>query len=463
MAGMHALLMALVAAYIGPKMATRIDRRCQSKGAIRDIEWRTADRLPPRRLSIEEGVTTIIITCDNQDVVRAARTESLTVAPHKGGTARAPGYATHNEVVEAKRALTRAGASVQIVWVPGHTDTCKLNIEADEQADSAAILSARTSQGGDALTSARPMLRNHMRRRARQLLNNSWYHWYMEQKSSPWGPRKAAGHTYLEQSVLWSGKTVNWLDKKEVRRINARTRPRWLAVPEQTIMAPNSFDAARAVIRARLNMPTRNVIDARTAKVAHPQCPWCDNHADSVWHRFECDSLQPNRDALAGKMWEAVAPPTEEVRQEWPWDVMKANFNWDILVKGDYKNGLFYNLERFTAPPKETRKALTGILHSFLEDTRFFARVYGWRADRIKEVETAHDAYIKAKKDASDAAAGDAAAGNAGNATTGDAAAGDAVAGDGATGGAAADDAAAGAGDIAADKEAAHDQRAARS
>jgi hypothetical protein len=202
MAGMHALMMVLVTAYLGADAATRIDRRGQSAEAIRGLEWQTDDHLPPRCLSIEKGETTIIITCDNQDVARAARTESLTVAPHRGGTARAPGYATHNEIVEAKRALAEAGASVQIVWVPGHTDTCKLNIEADEQADAAAVNSAHTSQGGDALTSARPMIRNHMRRRARQLLNNSWYHWYKEQQVSPWGPKRAAGHKYLEQCVL---------------------------------------------------------------------------------------------------------------------------------------------------------------------------------------------------------------------------------------------------------------------
>jgi exonuclease III/ribonuclease HI len=412
MAGMHALMMALVAAYLGPEVATSIDQRRQSTGAIRGLKWQTDDHLPPRCLSIERGETTIIITCDNQDVARAGRTESLTAAPHKGGTARAPGYATHNEIVEAKRALTKAGASVQIVWVPGHTDTCKLNIEADEQADEAAVTSANTSQGGDALTSARPMLRNHMRRRARQLLNNSWYHWYKEQQTSPWGPRRAAGHTYLEQCVLWVGNTVNWLDKEEDRQNNARDRPRWLAVPEQIIMASNRFNAAKAIIRARLNMPTRNVVDARMAKVAHPQCPWCHKHADSARHRFECGSLQPSREALADKMWQAVAPSADTVQKqrsgtrEWKWNagqVLRANFTWDVLVKGSYKGGMFYNLERFTAPPKETRQALAGILHDFLEATRFFNRVFGWQADRTKAVEVAHSAHIKEREAAYDA------------------------------------------------------------
>jgi hypothetical protein len=85
----------------------------------------------------------------------------------------------------------------------------------------------------------------------------------------------------------------------------------------------------------------------------------------------------------------------------WRWNanqVLRANFTWDVLVKGDYKGGLFYNLERFTAPPKETRQALASILHDFLEDTRFFARVFGWGADRTRDVEVAHKAHIEERE-----------------------------------------------------------------
>jgi hypothetical protein len=31
----------------------------------------------------------------------------------------------------AKRALMEAGASVQVVWMPGHTESCWLNFTAD--------------------------------------------------------------------------------------------------------------------------------------------------------------------------------------------------------------------------------------------------------------------------------------------------------------------------------------------
>jgi hypothetical protein len=200
------------------------------------------------------------------------------------------------------------------------------------------------------------------------------------------------------------------LDGEETRHINARIKPRWLAVPEEIVMDTKSFNAAKSIIRLRLNFPTRNVMDGRTAKAAPPQCPWCHDHADSARHRFECDSLQPRREAFADKMWDAVAPssPADFADQEleehpaetdgWRWDkgqVLRANFTWDVLVKGDYKGGLFHKLERFTAPPKETRQALVGILHDFLEETRFFTSVFGWQADRTKDVEVAHNAYIE--------------------------------------------------------------------
>jgi exonuclease III len=434
MGGMHAVLMALVAAYMGKNFAAQIDPTGLSSEASQDLKWKTSNQQPPPCLKIEKGKTTIIITCDNQDVVRAARTESLKMMPHRGGTARAPGYAMHNEIVNAKRELTRAGASVQIVWVPGHTETCKLNIVADAHADKAAVSSGYTSLGRDAMSTTRPMLRNHLKRRAKQLLNNSWYHWYLEQQLSPWGPKRAIGHAYLDSCVLWHGNTVNWFDDEAVRHENAQWKPRWLAMPEKICFATNSFQAAKSVVRLRLNLATKNVADGRTVKLFKPKCPWCDQQEDSGRHRFECAHLQPQREALVGRLRAATSPrddkdgpepPAMGTRSEQEWsspdhhdlgettrvvvgvdtrsdqEVLLHNFTWDVLVKGDYAKGEFYNLERFTAPPKETRQALADIVHTFLKDTMFFSRVFGQQADCCDVVKQA----CKEKKQAEEAAA----------------------------------------------------------
>jgi hypothetical protein len=423
MAGMHAVLMALVAAYLGKNVAAQIDPTGLSSEASQDMKWKTSNLQPPQCLKIAKGETTIIISCDNQDVVRAARTESLKMMPHRGGTARAPGYTMHNEIVRAKRELTSAGASVQIVWVPGHTDTCALNIEADAFADKAAVSSGYTSLGRDAMCTTRPMLKNHMKRRARQLLNNSWYHWYLEQQVSTWGAKRATGHTYLKSCVLWKGLTVNWFDDESVRRENAEPKPRWLAMPEEIGFATKNFQAAKSIVRLRLNMATKNVADGRTVNLYNLKCPWCGEQEDSGRHRFECAQLQPQRKALVGQLRKATSPCEDKDGPEPPGmqntrsdqddspphlsrphdlgeidhvavgkdtrtdlEIVDRNFTWDVLVKGDYSKGLFYNLERFTAPPKEARQALADIVHTFLKDVMFFSRVFGQQADCCHEV-----------------------------------------------------------------------------
>jgi hypothetical protein len=389
MAGMHAVLIALVSAYLGNTTAAQIDLTGISSEAAQRLKWKTKNRQPPPCLKIEKGKTTIIISCDNQEVAKAARTEGLKAMPHRGGTARAPGHAMHNEIVRAKRELTDAGASVQIVWVPGHTDTCALNIEADEFADQAAVSSGYTSLGGNNLTTTRPMLKNHMKRRARQLLNNSWYHWYLEQQCSPYGRRKASGHAYLVNMVLWIGPTVNWFDDEAVRQENARPRPRWLAMPEEIGFASKSYQAAKSIVRLRLNLATKNVKDARSVGIRAPKCPWCNSVDDNGRHRFECRSLQHHRDRLVGRLRAVTTPkikepldgqtvPTSDDRSDR--EVMN-NFTWDIMVKGDFSFGDFYDMERFTAPTVETRMELADMVHTFLRDTMFYTRVFGQRAD----------------------------------------------------------------------------------
>jgi hypothetical protein len=390
MAGMHAVLMALVSAYLGKTAAAQIDSSGLSSEAAQDLEWKTDNLQPPPCLKIEKGKTTIIISCDNQEVAKAARTESLKAMPHREGTARAPGYAVHNEIVRAKRELTKAGASVQIVWVPGHTDTCELNIVADEFADRAAVSSGYTSHGRDALSTTRPMLKNHMKRRARQLLNNSWYHWYLEQQRSPYGQKRATGHAYLKNIVLWEGWTVNWFDDEAVRRDNMTWKPRWLAMPEEIGFATKSFQAAKSLARLRLNLATKNLTDGRSVKMHKPTCPWCHAADDNGRHRFECPSLQPHRNALVGRMRAVTTPKTKaptdgqtthtlDARSDG--EVMDINFTWDVMIKGDFRRGEFYDMERFTAPAEETRKELADIVHTFLKDAMFFSRVYGQQAD----------------------------------------------------------------------------------
>jgi hypothetical protein len=415
MAGLHAILMALVGAYLGEEEATSIDSRGMSARALGSGVWQTEDSKPPQCLKIARGETTIIISCDNQDVARAARTESLTTAPHRGGTARANGYATHNEIVAAKRALTRAGASVQIVWVPGHTNSCWQNIRADELADQAAVSSHLELQGNNALCCTRQMLRNHMSRRADQLLNNSWYHWYKDQMVSPWGRRTVSGQTYLQNCVLWEGPTVNWMDDEAVRHQNATRKPRWLTMPVEIGFASTSFQAAKSITRLRLNLPTRNVANGRAAKVSEPECPWCGLHKDSGRHRFECQELQMHRQALVGRLREATSPQittgeAENPRREgedWRSDqeVLEANFTWDVLIKGQYSKGEFYNLERYTAPPKEAREELADIVHTFLKKSLFYNRVFDRGAECTDEVTAAYKA--KVARDRAEAAGED--------------------------------------------------------
>jgi hypothetical protein len=389
MAGMHAVLMALVSAYLGKRVAATIDSTGLSSEASHDLEWKTKNLQPPPCLKIEKGKTTIIISCDNQDVAKAARTESLKMMPHRGGTARAPGHAVHNAIVRAKRELTKAGASVQIVWVPGHTDTCALNIAADEHADQAAVSSGYTSLGRDNISTTRPMLKNHMKRRARQLLNNSWYHWYLEQQRSPYGQQRATGHAYLENCVLWKGYTVNWFDDEAVRHENAKMRPRWLAMPEEIGFATKSLQAAKSIVRLRLNLATKNLADGRSVKMHKIKCPWCNAANDNGQHRFECPNLQPHRNSLVGRMRAVTTPkrktltdgqinPTSDTRSDR--EVMN-NFTWDVMIKGDFSKGEFYDMERFTAPVEETRKELADIVHTFLEDAMFYNRVFGQQAD----------------------------------------------------------------------------------
>jgi hypothetical protein len=389
MAGMHAVLMALVSAYLGKTAAAQIDSLGLSSEAAQDLEWKTENLQPPLCLKIKQGKTTIIISCDNQDVAKAARTESLKAMPHSGGTARAPGHAMHNEIVRAKRELTKAGASVQIVWVPGHTDTCELNIVADEFADRAAVSSGYTSLGRDALSTTRPMLKNHMKRRARQLLNNSWYYWYFEQQRSPYGQKRATGHAYLENMVLWLGKTVNWFDDEAVRHENAKMRQRWLAMSEDIGFETKSFQAAKSIVRLRLNLSTKNVADGKSVGMPTPKCPWCNATDDNGRHRFECTTLQSHRNRLVDRMRAVTTPkskappdgqtvPTSDARSDG--QVMN-NFTWDIMVKGDFSKGEFYDMERYTAPTEETRKELADMVHTFLKDAMFYSRVFGQQAD----------------------------------------------------------------------------------
>jgi hypothetical protein len=278
---------------------------------------------------------------------------------------------------------------VQIVWVPGHTDTCELNIAADEFADRAAVSSGYTSLGRDALSTTRPMLKNHMKRRARQLLNNSWYHWYFEQQRSPYGPKRASGHAYLENMVLWRGLTVNWFDDEAVRHENATMRQRWLAMPEEIGFETKSFQAAKSMVRLRLNLSTKNVADGKSVGMPTPKCPWCNAADDNGRHRFECPSLQPHRNRLVGRMRAITTPkskappdgqtvPLPDARLDG--EVMN-NFTWDIMVKGDFSEGEFYDMERFTAPTEETRKELADMVHAFLKDAMFYTRVFGRQAD----------------------------------------------------------------------------------
>ena len=74
--------------------------------------------------------------------------------------------------------------------------------------------------------------------------------------------------------------------------------------------------------------------------------------------------------------------------------MLEANFTWDVLIKGQYSKGEFYNLERYTAPPKEAREELADIVHTFLKKSLFYNRVFGRGAECTDEVTAAYKAKV---------------------------------------------------------------------
>jgi hypothetical protein len=294
----------------------------------------------------------------------------------------------------AKRALNQAGASVQVVWMPGHTDSCWLNFTADLMADKAAMQCQVDGKGLRTLPVTIPMLKNHLKRHASLMLKHSWFHWHQNHLEVK---KREPGHNYLENCVLGESFAVNWTLPELVRRELSEKKHRWLGVPREMVFASRSYQAAKAVTHMRLCLKTLNTAMAKKAKppLPSPMCPWCEKETDSARHRFECDKLDPAREELAVQMYEAVytdsakieakqgfamLPPSAAQKAE---DGKRMLKNWDLVIKGEFtKNNIPESLlERFTAPSTLARRAIAEVVHVFLAKTRFYGRVFGSSAD----------------------------------------------------------------------------------
>jgi hypothetical protein len=393
MGGMHSVLAALVAGYLGPTVAQRIDKlgiatgETGVQGGEPALRWETPDAKSPVHLSIEKGVTDIIVFCDNQDVVRATRTGALKAQPHKGGIARGEGYAMHNQIMKYKEALQTAGASVHICWMPGHTPSCWLNDTADHLADGAAVLAAGDGRGKRSIPTTLRMHKNHARRKVTLLLRNSWFHWDKEETARG---RTPSGHVYLRDTVLWRGYTRDRTLPERLQGLMAEERDRWLALPKEIVYPTHSFQAARAITCMRHGFPTANRMMATRAGVPKGDevpCPGCTGMSDTPQHRFVCESFQSHRDALVEELREATWRNSEgQVDGRTAKEVMQKCWTWDLLVKGDYREASLTDVQRHTAPPVETRQAIANVCHKFLTATHFYRRVYSKQGDVSREV-----------------------------------------------------------------------------
>jgi hypothetical protein len=390
MAGMHTVLLTLVYAYLGEDEAIKIDQSGRSTGVAKAVQWETSDRRPPpRTMHIVPGKTVITIACDNQGVVRATRTESLKTQPYKKGPGRAPGYSLHNEIVAAKRLLLAAGATVQVLWIPGHTKSCWMNYTADMMADKAAVSAVYGGEGRNVLHATRPMISHFLKRHTTLLLRNSWFQWYKDEKARD---RKARGHAYLEDMILWHGYTCDRTLTPEKYMLEcAKPMDRWLAVQREFVILTTSRMAAKAIIRLRLQVPPRNVWQATDRGLSTQQCPWCHDAEDSGKHRFLCVTLLPHRRKLADRLYCAVhGCERAEPRSPAATDHFLAEFfSWNLMVKGDYRLGLQAlpkALERYTAPTVVVRQELASITHCYLTACKFYKRVYGSGADVCAQV-----------------------------------------------------------------------------
>jgi hypothetical protein len=396
MAGMHTLLTTLVYAYLGEDEACRIDQTDHSTSVAKSVQWETPDGLPPQHtMHITPGKTVITIACDNQGVVKATRTESLKAQPYQKGPGRAPGHALHNEIVALKRRLIKAGATVQVLWIPGHTSSCWMNFTADRMADKAAVSAVYGGKGRNVLPATRPMIRNHLKRYATLLLRNSWFQWYKEEKANG---RKARGHGYLEDMILWNGYTCDRTLTPEAYMLECcKKMDRWLKVHRELALLTTSRMAAKAITRLRQQVPPRNVWQAKDRALPPPKCPWCHTQEDSGKHRFLCSTLLTHRRELADRLYCAIhsckkAPQRSRAKID---SFLDEFFTWDLMVKGDYRKGLLSNpqsLERYTAPTKEVRQEFANIAHSYLASVKFYKRVYGNKADVTNQVRASEPA-----------------------------------------------------------------------
>jgi hypothetical protein len=371
-----------------------IDQSGRSTGVAKDVQWETPDgRPPPRTMHIVPGKTVITIACDNQGVVKATRTESLKAQPYKKGPGRAPGHSLHNEIVAAKRLLIAAGATVQVLWIPGHTNSCWMNYTADMMADKAAVSAVYGGEGRDVLPATRPMIKNHLKRHATLLLGNLWFQWYKDEKAKG---RRARGHGYLEDMILWHGFTCDRTLTPEKYMLEcSETMDRWLAVQRELAIFTTTRMAAKAIIRLRLQVPPLNVWQARDKGLPAPKCPWCHVEDDSGKHRFLCSSLLPHRRKFADELYSVIngCEPTEPRTLAETDHFLAMFFSWDLMVKGDYRLGLQQNpdaLIRYTAPTVNVRQKLASITHSYLSSCKFYKRVYGSGANVCVQVRSAN-------------------------------------------------------------------------
>jgi hypothetical protein len=288
-----------------------------------------------------------------------------------------------------------------------------MNFAADMMADKAAVSAAHNGKGERALPATRTMIKNFLKRRATEILRESWFRLYTVMNATVCPPgskrKKVVGHNYLEAFILWTGWTCDWtIQNEKIRRETSTLMDRWLAVPKELVLCSTSRMASKALVRLRLMVPSRNIWKARDMRMSAPMCPGCREELDSGQHRFLCKEFLPQRRALANRLYSAIyttkdaaeslskaTAHSDTLSNSSKDSILRDLFTWNILVKGDYRVDLQRadKLERYTAPPKETRKELAAITHAYLANTKFYKKVYGRKADvcqQVKDTEVLH-------------------------------------------------------------------------
>jgi hypothetical protein len=317
-----------------------------------------------RHLGQQERV--VYILCDNQWVVNSTRTECLAAQPYRAGVKQRPGHSNLVSIVKAKRALMKEGIVIQALWIPGHTDGSSLNDTADLLADAASLKAALTGAGAQHYRIPSRCFRNTVKRRCKLLWRNEMFRQFQRTEGS-------IANDYMKHTVLTNRPTANWLLREKEREL-PKNRPkmwRWTQLPKGAVTTSKSRTIERCVSCIRMHTPTHTMMNAWTAGLPTPDCPWCGEVKDSTKHRFECMSLEPLRNSLAPRL-RAALDFTEHWETITNAEVVDRFWSWDVLVAGQYTRLKWLKMNRFTTPDDKVIMSLSKLLHTFLRRSRFF-------------------------------------------------------------------------------------------